>query len=111
MNQSKYTYSKAAFAIAVLLTAAILLPTSVKFAHIFEDHKHELCEDFNTVHIHDLDLDCEFYKFKLNTQFYSLERPIDLATNTEIREKDENFQVTFIKSNVVYLSLRAPPPA
>ncbi len=98
-------------AIAILLIAAVLLPTSVKFAHIFEDHKHELCEDFTTTHIHDLDLDCEFYKFKLNTQFYSLEKPIDLFTNNEIREKHENFQVTFIKSNVVYLSLRAPPAA
>lgn len=53
----------------VVLTIALLTPSLVKFSHIFENHVHKVCENPQKSHFHEFDLDCEFYKFKLNTQF------------------------------------------
>ncbi|APY09571.1 hypothetical protein BWZ20_02630 [Winogradskyella sp. J14-2] len=58
--------------LAVALILAVLLPSAIKLAHAFSHHSHEVCKndiDSNT-HFHELDIDCEFYKFKLNTNYY-----------------------------------------
>ncbi|WP_026755915.1 hypothetical protein [Sediminibacter sp. Hel_I_10] len=53
----------------LVLVMALLLPSVVKLAHAFENHEHVVCKGENQSHLHELDLDCEFYKFKLNTNF------------------------------------------
>lgn len=55
--------------LAMALVLAVAIPTVVKFEHIFEDHKHEVCTGEKEHHIHQIDIDCEFYKFKLNHVF------------------------------------------
>lgn len=50
----------------VILIVALLVPSVVKFSHILEDHKHEVCKGEFQSHFHEVDLDCEFYKFNLN---------------------------------------------
>jgi len=57
--------------IAIVLLLAVMLPSAVKFTHVFENHKHEVCLDNITTHMHKTDVECEFYKFKLNTQYYT----------------------------------------
>jgi len=57
--------------IAIVLLLAVMLPSAVKFTHVFENHKHEVCLDNITSHMHETDVECEFYKFKLNTQYYT----------------------------------------
>ena len=52
-----------------LLIAALSTPYFVKLAHIFTHHKHEVCLGEKATHLHELDLDCEFYKFKLTNNF------------------------------------------
>ncbi len=46
----------------------LLFPSMVKFNHIFENHKHDVCIDNSVDHLHELDLDCEFYKFNTPNQ-------------------------------------------
>mgnify|MGYP001026550644 CR=1 FL=1 len=53
----------------LLLVASLFAPTASKFVHIFEHHQHILCINDHSTHIHKVDLDCEFYKFQLNTHF------------------------------------------
>ncbi len=66
MNQIK---QHIAFKIATLLVAACLLtPIVVKFTHILSDHEHEVCIGENQSHFHEIDMDCEFYKFNINHQ-------------------------------------------
>jgi len=48
---------------------ALLTPSAVKLAHVFENHEHSVCDTPLSSHFHELDWDCEFYKFKLNNQF------------------------------------------
>ena len=53
----------------IVLIIALLVPSFVKLAHAFEKHKHEVCTTPQKSHYHELDLDCEFYKFKLSHTF------------------------------------------
>ncbi|MCB0398789.1 MAG: hypothetical protein KDD26_04035 [Winogradskyella sp.] len=60
--------------LALVLILAVLLPSAVKLTHVFNHHNHEVCTNDDIggdTHFHKLDVDCEFYKFKLNTNYYS----------------------------------------
>lgn len=87
----------------------MLLPSAIKVGHVFENHKHEVCIDNSTTHLHTLDLDCEFYKFKIgnqtypileNHEFYILEPTQQLTVNSY------NFLSQFQR---LHFSLRGPP--
>ena len=51
------------------LVCTLMFPAAFKFAHVFEHDQHEVCTGGNSTHIHKIDLDCEFHKFQLNTNF------------------------------------------
>ncbi|MGB6268565.1 MAG: hypothetical protein WBF67_06085 [Olleya sp.] len=94
---------------SVVLLLAVLLPSAVKFAHVLEQHKHEVCTDNSSTHMHEMDLDCEFYKFKINPVFsfkidYSaLETPIQ---NYLKITSQYHFISTYQKLGI---ALRGPP--
>ncbi|AJR04014.1 hypothetical protein [Siansivirga zeaxanthinifaciens] len=56
--------------LTLVLGALLLLPTATKFAHIFAHHKHDICKGEKTTHLHEINNDCDFYKFKLNNHYY-----------------------------------------
>ena len=94
----------------VVLALTLLTPTLVKFSHVFEIHNiHKVCENPQKTHFHKLNLDCEFCKFKLNTQWL-------FATKSfQFINKQEHYKVTslsyFYLSNYQPLSfLRRGPP-
>ena len=53
----------------VVLSITLLLPSVVKLAHSFSNHQHIVCNTPQDTHFHSYDVDCAFYKFKVNTQF------------------------------------------
>lgn len=58
------------------------MPSLVKFSHVFSHHEHTVCEGDYALHFHEFDIDCEFYKFKLNnavelSDLYAVEFTID----------------------------------
>jgi len=53
----------------ILIVATLLLPSTVKTAHIFSNHKHDICLGESEAHFHHLDVDCSFYKYKINPPF------------------------------------------
>ncbi len=59
--------------LTLVLVTSLLVPSAVKFAHIFthHKHKHEVCKGEKSTHLHEIDLDCEFYKFQLNKNYIS----------------------------------------
>ncbi len=94
---------------AITLATVLLAPSLVKFNHIFENHKHEVCIDYSTSHLHEIDLDCEFYKFDKvneyhNTLDYNYESFTSIFPNT-------NFSYyNFLSSHQqLNFSLRGPP--
>ena len=93
----------------LILVLTFLLPSTVKFMHIFENHKHEVCYGESDAHFHTLDIDCEFYNFKLNVPFTLPENPKVLIAYLEIKgtvTTDYSFLSDFQR---LHFSLRGPP--
>ncbi len=105
-----YLRQHIAFKILTLtLVVTLLLPSAVKFMHIFEKHQHEVCYGESDSHFHTLDIDCEFYKFKLNVPFTFPENVTVLIAYIEIntlRNKDYSFLSDYQR---LHFSLRGPP--
>ena len=94
---------------AFALVLCLILPIGVKITHLFQDHDHDVCVVQNQTHFHEVDLDCEFYKFKINHnslfEFFNFElKPI-----TEVETSIITYY-SFIKSHKqLSSSLRGPP--
>ncbi|MBJ6367624.1 hypothetical protein JF259_05945 [Snuella sp. CAU 1569] len=92
-----------------LLAAALLFPAAIKFAHIFSHHEHEVCLGESTTHLHKLDVDCAFYKFKLsNTYTFSL-FSVELFSVEEPTSKIESYYTFLSEYQSSHTSLRGPP--
>lgn len=96
--------------LALLLAMAILSPNAVKLTHAFSHHTHEVCVDgLSDTHLHSLDLDCEFYKFKLQkdiTFIASSYSEAEVSTSTRLSGTLYVFSYTH---QHLSFSLRAPP--
>ncbi|MFD2550943.1 hypothetical protein ACFSQP_03845 [Bizionia sediminis] len=95
--------------LAILLVLAVLLPAAVKFGHIFENHAHEVCTNKSSTHLHEIDLDCEFYKFNLANQFFQ-EAAEFLVLHFEENHKIASSHYAFLSPfQQLHFSLRGPP--
>ena len=95
--------------LAFLLVLAVLLPVVIKLNHVFEDHKHEVCNEHTKTHFHAIDLDCEFYKFNFNT-VYSVDLQDFYFDLTENNHNIIRSQYQFVSSfQKLPFPLRGPP--
>ena len=95
--------------IAILLLLAVVLPSVVKFGHVFENHKHEVCSNPSDSHFHEVNVDCEFYKFKLNNTFSFVFNGVIIP---QIKNNHKNIfsKYFFINSYKSFgIALRGPP--
>ena len=53
----------------LLLVFTLLIPSAVKFMHLFSHHEHEICNGEIRTHLHKADFDCSFHKFKLSAPY------------------------------------------
>ena len=95
--------------LVIVLIASLITPYCVKFAHVFTHHTHEVCLGEKNTHLHKLDLDCEFYKFKLAKNF-----TCDLFNIELLLENKESHQIVshyhfLSKYQSLHFSLRGPP--
>ncbi len=98
--------------LAITLTLAVLLPTAIKLSHVFSHHEHEVCaNDYSNskTHYHTLDLDCDFYKFKLSQNQYFL--VFDYDVNLEFSSTLQSLSYYISKNNHQHSTrfLRGPP--
>ena len=96
--------------LTITLIVTLLTPSIVKIAHVFENHKHDVCTDnLNQTHLHTLDIDCEFYKFKLNTKYHPVLNDYRIVTEANY-SKINNTLYTFLNNyQQLSFSLRGPP--
>ena len=97
--------------LAFLLVLAVLLPSAVKLSHVFTHHTHEVCENDQSLdtHFHESNIDCDFYKFKLTTQFY-LQNKLVTLTSPEENFKITDSQYEFVSDyQKLQTALRGPP--
>ncbi|RAJ12012.1 hypothetical protein [Olleya aquimaris] len=95
--------------LSVVVLLAVLFPSAVKFVHVLEQHEHEVCIDNSTTHMHEMDVDCEFYKFKINPVFTFKIKYADLETSIQNYLKITS-QYHFISTyQKLGIALRGPP--
>ena len=95
--------------LVLTLSITLVLPLFVKLNHLFEDHKHEVCKTPFTNHFHEYEIDCEFYEFTLNTNFYSELDSFEIIKAPEINNSI-NSRYHFISDyQQLSFSLRGPP--
>ncbi|TBM99771.1 hypothetical protein EYD45_15250 [Hyunsoonleella flava] len=94
---------------SIILAAALLVPAALKFAHVFEHHKHIVCKGDNSTHIHQVDLECEFYKFQLNHHFLlPIENDSWLDGSYQYRVSSLTYKFLYNHRQLSF-SLRGPP--
>lgn len=95
--------------VTLVLVLAFLLPSAVKFMHIFEQHQHEICLGESDSHFHTQDVDCEFYKFKLNSPFTIPKNTIVLLAFSNIESAIPTHYSFLSEFQTLHFSLRGPP--
>lgn len=94
---------------AVLIVIVLLIPSFIKLGHVFENHKHEVCVNKATTHFHTLDLECEFYKFKVSSEF-TFNTISNEGRALSLIQPLITSQYSFIsKYQKLHFSLRGPP--
>jgi hypothetical protein len=98
------------FKIATLtLVFVLLVPTAIKFIHIFNHHKHEICNGEYQTHLHTSDLDCSFQKFKLTTAFTIPELSFELINPKHYYEVTISQYLSLSDFQPLHFLLRGPP--
>jgi hypothetical protein len=94
---------------AMVLAMAVLTPVGVKLAHSLNHHEHEVCQGYTETHFHSLDLDCEFYKFKLSKELtisvYNYQNNLNVLNSYFL----QTLHVLPYTHQHLSYSLRAPP--
>jgi len=95
--------------LVVVLAIVLIIPFFVKLNHVFEDHKHEVCKTPFTNHFHEYEIDCDFYNFILNTNFFQSSASIIILEVDELHKPIPS-QYYFISDyQQLHFSLRGPP--
>jgi hypothetical protein len=93
----------------VILIIALLVPSFVKLAHTFETHKHEICKTPQKSHYHELNLDCDFYKFKLSNALYIQHYDIEITSKSQLILVSNLYTSAYSNLHLQQTSLRGPP--
>jgi len=91
------------------LAWAILIPTAVKFTHVFNHYKHEVCLGEKTTHLHKLELDCKFYDFKLTKNYLLAHFSFNVFETKKLPLKIVSPYIFLSSYQKLHFSLRGPP--
>lgn len=95
--------------LALTLVFAILTPAIVKFSHGFQNHEHEVCIGESTSHLHKIDIECDFYKFKLSPQFNFTPSTFETISKVETQKQDTSYYFFLRTHQQNSFRLRGPP--
>ena len=89
----------------------LVVPLGLKLTHSFSHKYHVVCDDDGKVntHFHEIDLNCEFYKFQLNKNLY-IDLKVEETTEISKVSKDYfNFYISFKQLQQLTRFQRGPP--
>lgn len=95
--------------VAFFLVFSILAPTTVKLYHAIYQHQEQLCIDDSSTHVHEIEFDCDFQKFKLSPQLYPNFVNIHEVELAVVRKNDMNHYSFLNKYQKLHFDLRGPP--
>lgn len=94
---------------AIILIAGIFTPYAIKIVHGIYEHKEFKCASHGELHIHEVEFDCDFQKYKLTTQFYPVFYEDIDSPKLEARKLDDNHYAFLSKYQQLHFNLRGPP--
>lgn len=106
---NKFKNNIATKVLTLLLAFLLLVPASVKFAHIFSHHKHDICNGKKTTHLHQTIADCDLYKFKLSHSYTFNVTIFDLFSPSIVPQLTICPPKHLISFKSLQTSLRGPP--
>ena len=96
-------------ALTLILAIALLVPSVVKFSHIFSHHHHEVCDGEPQTHLHKSDIDCNFYKFKLSSSFTLSNIAFEFVSTDDNHSVNDTSYAFLSEYQRLHFSLRGPP--
>lgn len=94
-----------------LLTAIVLMvPLFVKLNHFVEHQHHDICKTPYTNHFHEYNIDCDYYNFILNTNFFESEPIVELFQETHLSSLILSKYEFLSDFKIYHTYLRGPPP-
>ena len=97
--------------ISMLLVVFLFTPSIVKTYHAFYEHKNTECTLVGEVHMHNVELDCDFQDFNLSPQYTSPVAIIPLPLEAPTSNKIISHYTFLSKFQKLHFALRAPPTA
>ena len=93
------------------MVAFLFTPSIIKITHALFEHELKECKAVGQLHIHEVELDCDFHDFNLSPQLHSslveVPRPLTIHIPNKITS-----QYTFLsKYQKLHFALRGPPQA
>ncbi|TMM57475.1 hypothetical protein FEE95_13405 [Maribacter algarum] len=88
---------------------AIFAPTAIKTAHALFEHQELFCFDKSTTHVHEVEFDCDFQKFKLSPQHYPVFVNVQEFLAPFTKERDKNHYTFLSQYQRLSFALRGPP--
>ncbi len=95
----------------ILFVTSLLAPSAVKISHAFTDHEELVCHSFGKLHIHKVELDCDFQKYKVTVQFQPPFIEVPTFSFLTVKKKYKNQYSFLSKYQKLHFSLRGPPCA
>ncbi|MDP2687155.1 MAG: hypothetical protein Q8O62_08030 [Aequorivita sp.] len=93
---------------AAIFAFALLLPTTVQFAHAFESHEHKTCTELST-HIHEKQLDCSICDFHFSIFNFTPNELPEFAVLHSFKKAQTVYLLPEFKLNSTHYLLRGPP--
>ena len=94
---------------SLFLVLSILTPSITKLAHAVYEHEYRDCDKNGNLHVHEAELNCDFFKFHFSPQSPTLffqELPLRVKSGTQNILSSYTFLSKFQK---VHFVLRGPP--
>jgi hypothetical protein len=97
--------------LSILLVVFLFAPSIVKISHALYEHKNIECTVVGELHIHEVELDCDFQDFNLSPVYTSPLVMIPIPLDTRTSNKITSHYTFLSKYQNLHFALRAPPIA
>ena len=95
--------------VSAILIYALLLPFALKLNHVFDNHQHIICKSKIENHIHESELDCDFYNYKINQVNFFISTTFDEDLPKLFIPKNYALQDVYYQTERFVSFLRGPP--
>ena len=97
--------------LALTLVLAVLLPSAVKFNHVFTHHAHKVCDNDKSLdtHFHKSNIDCDFYKFKLTNNLFLVFNNYEIIPQKTATKQLSSYYISLNNYQQLTRFVRGPP--